>query len=575
MAIRRFASDCKDAHGYAVRVSGLDFKQESIGHLLAHRWLVVPPYQRPYAWQVENVAQFWEDLASAHADNRAYFIGAVVLTERDGDFHVIDGQQRLVTASLLIAAIRDELAAIGEDAIAENVEQTFLRTFDRRVGRAVPRLQVSSGDLSFYSARFILRSGGQPETASQRRMLEAFMTLRNEVSKLGRAAATTERIKLLNSWIDLLEQAVIVVVVETETNSDAFQIFETLNDRGAPLTISDLLKNYLMSLTPDETAPIQTGWEEALAYLGADIETQEFVTFIRHYWNSVHGATRERDLYRSLRSEITSGDDAVAFASDLAEAAEPYAAIADGSHPFWSAEYGEAPRAADSLLNFQLGQYRPLLLAALQKFPPDEVERLALALVGWSFRGLVVGGIGGGSTERAYAQAGVLVRQGDISDTDGVYKRLLPMIPSDEEFLQAFERASLPRARVSHYVLRSLNRSLSDVAHPSLEPSPSERTAAVTTQLLPRSADPAGWPGFASEEIPRSVNRIGNLFLRSPNQKVSASDWHTRSQAVLELPVPLNTFMFDPGDGWGTEQLKARQHELGVVAVQIWQREPS
>ena len=93
--------------------SSLEFRMETLGHLMADRLLTVPEYQRPYAWEKEHVSDFWADLDAAQKDGRQYFIGAVVLTPGPDDrWFVIDGQQRLVTTSLLMVALRDELASL-------------------------------------------------------------------------------------------------------------------------------------------------------------------------------------------------------------------------------------------------------------------------------------------------------------------------------------------------------------------------------------------------------------------------------------------------------------------------------
>lgn len=554
--------------------STLEFKVETLSHLLADRLLTVPAYQRPYAWEPEHVTAFWSDLAASLEDSRDYFIGAIVLTPTsDGRFHVIDGQQRLVTASLLLAAIRDELAGLGEIQDAQHVESRYLQSYDRAARSIVPRLAVAPIDADFFVDRFINRSGGEASSASQRRMLAAFTELRRAIQRVASGEDSAQRAVALNAWLDHLEVHVIIVVVEAATDADAFLIFETLNDRGAPLTIADLLKNYLMSLDPSQAAALQQAWEQAVSNLGTDIETQDFVTFIRHFWNSVNGATRERDLYRSLRSTIESGRAAAAFVESLAEASEPYAAMLDPAHARWADASDVSPRAIETLLYFQLGQYRPLLLASIERFDDEEVERLGEALVCWSFRGLIVGGIGGGTTERAYSLAAVNVRFGASTSADAVYAQLRPNIPTDEDFRNAFERASVARLRLAHYVLRSLNRALESESHPALEPFPSERSAPVAMPLLPRNAAPLEWRGFAADDLGRHVSRIGNMVLRPPGRRAVPDDREGRMAWALSLHYAINQAVAEY-DSWSPDAIRHRQQDMAALAVATWPREP-
>src|SRR5438552_11545356 len=90
---------------------GITIEREAIGHALSDKNLTVPVNQRSYAWEDEHVLDLFQDLANAiAADEREYFLGSIVVTKKDdGPSEVADGQQRLATATILLAAIRDYL----------------------------------------------------------------------------------------------------------------------------------------------------------------------------------------------------------------------------------------------------------------------------------------------------------------------------------------------------------------------------------------------------------------------------------------------------------------------------------
>ena len=404
-------------------------------------------------------------------------------------------------------------------------------------------------------------------------MLAAFQELRASVQDVEMGSDVSKRTAALSRWLDHLERNVIVVVVEAASTSDAFQIFETLNDRGAPLTIADLLKNYLMSLEPSRVGDIQTAWDIAVGNLGAEVETQDFVTFIRHFWNSLHGATRERDLYGSLRRRIDTPEAAIEFVDSLAAASEPYAAMLDPSHDRWASSGSLIPQGLETLSIFQLGQYRPLLLSAIERFHEEEVARLTEALVCWSFRGVIVGGIGGGTMERAYSTAAINVRSGEARSTEDVFALLRPQIPADEEFRNAFEQAALHRVRISHYVLRAIERALQNVDHPSLEPYPAVRDAPIATHVLPRKASAEDWPRFAVDDMPQYVNRIGNLALRPPDRMTPPVELGSRVAWVVEFGFLVNSDLPKYID-WTPDAIRHRQQDMASVAAELWPRTP-
>jgi uncharacterized protein with ParB-like and HNH nuclease domain len=88
---------------------GLDIKREGLGHALADNTLVVPRNQRSYDWTIDEVRDLFQDIANAMAESKKeYFLGSIVLTQLpDHVLEIADGQQRLATASILLAAMRD------------------------------------------------------------------------------------------------------------------------------------------------------------------------------------------------------------------------------------------------------------------------------------------------------------------------------------------------------------------------------------------------------------------------------------------------------------------------------------
>jgi uncharacterized protein with ParB-like and HNH nuclease domain len=96
-----------------------------IGKLLKNSRFAVPSHQRPYAWQEEQVRELYRDITDAkNRTTEEYFLGTIVLANApEGRQSIIDGQQRLVTVSVLIAAIRDYFANDGQTQRAEDTRR--------------------------------------------------------------------------------------------------------------------------------------------------------------------------------------------------------------------------------------------------------------------------------------------------------------------------------------------------------------------------------------------------------------------------------------------------------------------
>src|SRR5258708_103389 len=113
---------------------GIKFEPLGIGGALSHYRLVVPLNQRPYAWEKTHVERLYQDLSAAIlSEDKTYFLGTIVLAHgEDGLLLVADGQQRLATTSILIAAIRDYLFEAGpnERKTADKYGSTYLLEYD-------------------------------------------------------------------------------------------------------------------------------------------------------------------------------------------------------------------------------------------------------------------------------------------------------------------------------------------------------------------------------------------------------------------------------------------------------------
>ena len=136
--------------------SQIAFEQSGLGNVLKQNQLVVPPNQREYAWTDRQVVQLFQDFAKAIADNEAgYFLGTIVTIPRlNGNLEVVDGQQRLVTSAILLAAIRDYLE--GKEAVlVKSINNEFLTGIDRTKRARVPRLRLNIDDneLRFFADR--------------------------------------------------------------------------------------------------------------------------------------------------------------------------------------------------------------------------------------------------------------------------------------------------------------------------------------------------------------------------------------------------------------------------------------
>jgi uncharacterized protein with ParB-like and HNH nuclease domain len=479
-------------------ITGTTIHLDGIGHLLADSELRVPVYQRSFSWTPEEINELLSDLwESFRRGDTEYFLGSVVLTGSPGEKpSVVDGQQRLATISMIYAAIRDFLKN-RNDRRAEPLANRYLFSLNFKTEEIEPKLRLNETDDDFF--RKVVLSGIAADgkiftvsTDSHKRIRNGFQIVRDLIARYAKSSPKNEVASLID-WVDYLDKNAKVIVVRVPDEANAFIIFETLNDRGLDLSIADLLKNYVFGKSENRLEEARSNWIRATSALEGTGGDKRVATFIRHFWSSKQGPVREKDLYGNLKRNIRTKQSAIDFASELAENARLYAAILNSDHEVWQPLGTDSRQHVQTLLNLRLEQYRPLLLAALVKFAPRELKKTLRLLVSWNVRLLVVGGLGGGTMERYYADGGKKIRDQEIKTASDLVKYAVAFVPGDAEFEAAFATATVSQAFLARYYLQALEQSLRGERHPELVPNTLEQEVNLE-HVLPQNPKLKDWP---------------------------------------------------------------------------------
>ncbi|MFE6233750.1 DUF262 domain-containing protein [Cellulosimicrobium sp. NPDC057862] len=228
------------------------------GVLEGKRQYQVPLYQRVYSWGQRQLDQLWRDILQLAADrtqhpSATHFVGSLVLASSPDAgpvglqrYLVVDGQQRLTTLTLLLAALRDHRVAVEGDHHRARIDDQYLVN---RYERDQPtKLLPTQKDRSAYLAaiRATPTAGGEDNVGAAYRFFR---------SRLSTVADPEDPVDL-----DRIEEAVLrglaLVVVTAQPGDNAHRIFESLNNTGLRLTQGDLLRNYLFMRLPSRAEAV-------------------------------------------------------------------------------------------------------------------------------------------------------------------------------------------------------------------------------------------------------------------------------------------------------------------------------
>ena len=529
------------------------------GALISSSTFEVPPYQREYSWGEDEVSEFWDDLQIALNDD-SYFLGLVILTDEGNEEkrkQVVDGQQRIITLTLLAAALFHEALESGRKALAERIQADFLRSIDYETDETHPRVTLSDkDDNETFQTILAVGNGGKKviqvdEDSLSKRMQESFNMLQSKL----REDLAQDPFKRLGVWTEFITNRLYFAVFIHPDSAAAYRVFEVINTRGLELTTADLLKNYILSQTaPNMRADRYSEWQSISRPFG-QYGANSFVQYIRHVVTVEGGHILPKDLFDFLAGRITHGNKMPPHINHLMQILKHnlplYMQMVDSS--LAGPAEPEALKIFAALNSLGVIAVRPILLAISGTQNSLDGMRYVLQLV---VRRIVVGNLGTGNVERRFGEAAKNVH--DSGDWHAVEKDLIDLNPSREEFVHQIQRRSYNKG-----TLTFLRRS---VIMNSMTPD----MLGILHFIMPRQQ--AIWNGISEEDALFWSGTIANTYLstleRRPKEAIS---WEGFKQSFLNNGVKGEWIEYlGKKDVWNAATMESISMDLAQAAGNVW-----
>jgi hypothetical protein len=370
----------------------IDGKGRTVRELLSGRKYSIDYYQREYKWQKEQVADLLDDLAakflesheegnerSAVAEYGHYFLGSIIISDKDGQKFIIDGQQRLTTLTLLLIYLHHEIT--DSEQKGQIADLIFSQKFGKR-----------SFNLDIPERTACMEALYKGEEFHEANGMEAIANILARYSEIEELFAEELKGPALPYFVDWLVENVHLVEITAYSDEDAYTIFETMNDRGLSLTPADMLKGYLLANISDVDQRTHANgvWKDRVKAL-ADLGKDEDADGIKSWLRSQH-ALSIRDRKRGAKPQDFDllGTEFHRWVRDNEvrlglKTSSDFAHFIENDFSFYSRWYENLRKAADTLTpglecvhfnsqhNFTL-QY-PVLLAPL-RLDDDEANGL-------------------------------------------------------------------------------------------------------------------------------------------------------------------------------------------------------
>ena len=541
--------------------------------LQGQQHFVVPLFQRPYTWKDKDWSALFDDVIEVYEEGpeEHHFVGSIVTKslgatpEGVSPFLIIDGQQRLTTVTLLLAALRD-VARETAPKLSDKIHRLYLtnefapyehryKVLPTQVDRAPYRTIVDG------HAGAAGESGGTDMPLPWQAYEYFLKRLRKDLID----GEPLDPIRLEQVLVGRLE----VVSITLEDTDNEYRIFESLNGTGTPLAQADLIRNYLFMRLP-------LGEHEEL-YHGVWLPMQESLDaaldlFLRHAYMSSGQFVRESDVYRAWKARL----DPVP-ARELGDRMRDLAAKASNYHKLLAPAEEQDPLISRELsrLNRWGGQTSyPFLLNAYRLYQNGDVSAREFAEVLKTIESFLVrrlfARVHPGQLNRLFLRLyhqlpeGVGLAEGTRTVLSEPSRRW----PRDDDFGEALRQ--LPFYTDGRPAQRRLVLETIEESYGSKEPV--DLSALTIEHVMPQTLTEewvAALGEFAEERHQEMVHRLGNLTLTGYNTELSNSPFHVKREKLAESNVAMNKEIAREQE-WGFAQIEERGRRLAERALSIW-----
>ena len=547
---------------------------------------VIPIYQRNYSWTEAQCRQLWADLMRAGRDDKvkAHFIGSIVYVERglstvttEEALLVIDGQQRLTTSTLLIAALAEHFKTHNVAELLDAFSFKKLRNYyllnPDEDGDRHYKLILSETDKDTLLA--LLQDTPMPAQSSTR-ITENYALFQSLIE---------EHQQELEAICQGLAKLVIVDVALDRSQDNPQLIFESMNSTGLELSQADLIRNYiLMGLEPKlQTELYNTYWRPMEKAFGQAAYVVHFDAFMRHYLTTKTGEIPNvREVYLAFKAFAQKQPDTHTRTRDLVADIHAYAlyycAMALGTETDAGLK-----QAFHDLRELKVDVAYPFLLDVYHDYKQgrlnnDEALQIVRLVESYVFRRAICA-IPTNSLNKTFAGLSRTLKKDRYLESVQAALLLLPSyrrFPKDEEFQREIKLRDLYNFRSRSYWLRRLENH-GRKERVVVEDYTIEHILPQNEDLSPEWQQELGpdWQRIQEEWL----HTLGNLTLTGYNSEYSDRPFAYKRDRVTDKdgnpigfassPLKLNLGLGAVAQ-WDEAAIKARAERLATDAAKVW-----
>lgn len=533
----------------------------------------VPPYQRDYSWKKDQWEDLWNDIMNVHQTNNIHYMGSIVLQDLgDKKYHVIDGQQRFSTLTLIVLATIKKLKELVKNGIDEEQNNERISLLQKKfIGDKDPgslsyssKLKLNENNDSFFQTNLLV----QREPTNIRTLIDSdkliWKAYNYYVERISKLFEREQNGEVVTNFLNkLIAEKLMFIQIIVEDEVSAYTVFETLNSRGVGLTVTDLLKNYLFSISTKVDLPhVKQKWKSIVETIGLDT----FPTFLRHYWISKRKLIRQEYLFRALRESISSSTEVIELLEALDDNAKLYNALSNPADSFWGG-HKEIKKRIKELTLFKEKQAYPILISAYNNLSEEKFAVVLKFVSVITFRYTVISKLHTNLKEDIYNKAAIAINDNPNISNVAIAQLLISLYPNDKEFKNSFATKSISTKRgtkLVRYILFSIENQLNNVDYDF------EENSGTIEHILPENGNEHYLSDFPQAIHESVVYRLGNYTIleETKNRDCNILPFSDKKEIFQTSQYEMTKGITNPN--WTPNSIDSRQEWLGNQASAVW-----
>ncbi|MGB3346525.1 MAG: DUF262 domain-containing HNH endonuclease family protein [Candidatus Humimicrobiia bacterium] len=528
---------------------------------------MVPLFQRTYSWKNENIQRLWEDVEDTKSDHEiTHFFGSIVTMPVPSSasgvskYVIIDGQQRLVTIFIFLAALRNKIIEIRPDYEKKD-EINELYLINKYHPEDKYKVVPTQADRHMF---FEILDDFKLKTDGEHLITETYKFFRDKTS------AIDELDELINLK-DTILLKFSVVDIRLESGDDPYLIFESLNATGTPLTQADLIRNYLFMRIGHSKQ--QEVYEKI--WLPMQQKLKDYLErFIRHYLAMDGNIPNFNKIYVTFK-EIA--DESAKDEEDVINKMRELLKFSDYYHRFLYPENEKEDKIGNYLEKFnklEITISYPLLLRLYddyvnKKLSSDDLSECLKSIETYIVRRAVCG-IPTQALNRYFPtifksldKTDIVISLKNKLKTEGGVRKM----PADNEFEQCLRERSLYGNKILRYLLEEIekyeNKEVVNFEELQIE------------HIMPQTLSDS-WKGILGTNWElihqKYLDNLGNLTLTGYNPEYSNKSFIEKrdmEKGFQDSGLRLNRDLAKLSK-WTEEEIKERAEKLSKKALKIW-----